>query len=71
MKEEKQQMESGIYKLSIPLFDSKGNLNPDGQWDLYFGANSNIRPFIFIPETQASVNNFVVFFLKGYSSKSE
>lgn len=48
-------------KLESELFDSKGNLNPDGQWDLYFGANSNIRPFIFIPETQASVNNFVCY----------
>ena len=46
-------------KLESELFDEDGNLKwdaetgePLGEWDKYFGSDSNIRPFLFIPDTQ-------------------
>lgn len=32
-----------------------------GEVDKYFGESSNIRPYLFIPETQASVKNYVCY----------
>ncbi len=43
------------------LFDSEGNLNETGEWDVYFGENSFIRPFLFIPETQDTVANYLCY----------
>ena len=54
-------------ELESELFDEDGNLNIDedgnltGEVDRYFGANSNIRPFLFIPETQDEVKNYVCY----------
>lgn len=54
-------------ELESELFDEDGNLNIDedgnltGEVDRYFGENSNIRPFLFIPETQDEVNNYVCY----------
>ena len=54
-------------ELESELFDEDGNLNIDedgnltGEVDRYFGINSNIRPFLFIPETQDEVNNYVCY----------
>ena len=54
-------------ELESELFDEDGNLNIDedgnltGEVDRYFGSNSNIRPFLFIPETQDEVNNYVCY----------
>ena len=54
-------------ELESELFDEDGNLNIDedgnltGEVDRYFGGNSNIRPFLFIPETQDEVNNYVCY----------
>ena len=54
-------------ELESELFDEYGNLNIDedgnltGEVDRYFGGNSNIRPFLFIPETQDEVNNYVCY----------
>ena len=53
--------------LESELFNDKGNINwewdeknkkyePLGEWDRYFGSNSNIRPFLFIPDTQTKVH---------------
>lgn len=41
------------------LFDDKGNLFHDGEWDKYF--TSNIRPYLFIPETQDKVRNYLCY----------
>lgn len=57
-------------KLESELFDSNGNINaeydektgeliPLGEWDRYFSYN--IRPFIFVPETQAFTDNFLCY----------
>lgn len=43
------------------LFDEEGNLNEDGEWDIYFGENSYIRPFLFIPQTQDTVTNYLCY----------
>ena len=50
------------------LFDEDGNLliNKDtgellGEVDRYFGDNSNIRPSLFIPDTQTTVNSYVCY----------
>ena len=59
-------------ELESELFDEDGNLNIDedgnltGEVDRYFGGNSNIRPFLFIPETQDEVKNYVCY-QTGYS----
>lgn len=37
------------------------NNEPLGEWDRYFGENANIRPYLFIPETQTNVRNFVCY----------
>lgn len=49
--------------------DDKGNLvlniddngEPTGEWDRYFGSTGNIRPFLFIPETQTDVGHYVCY----------
>lgn len=42
------------------LFDEKGNINVNGEWDIYFGTC--IRPYIpFIEEVQDSANNFLCY----------
>lgn len=54
------------------LFDKDGNINwewneetqeyePLGEWDRYFGSNSNIRPFLFIPDTQTDVRHYICY----------
>ena len=59
-------------KLESELFDDDGNINwewnkeikeyePLGEWDRYFGSNSNIRPFLFIPETQTEVKHYICY----------
>lgn len=58
--------------LESELFDDDGNINwewnedtkeyePLGEWDRYFGSNSNIRPFLFIPDTQTEVKNYICY----------
>lgn len=56
------------HDLEPELFDDDGNINwdsetgePLGEWDRYFGSNANIRPFLFIPETQPKVKNFICY----------
>ena len=55
-------------ELEPELFDEDGNLliNEDtgellGEVDRYFGDNSNIRPSLFIPDTQTTVNSYVCY----------
>ena len=58
--------------LESELFDDDGNINwewnedtkeyePLGEWDRYFGSNSNIRPFLFIPDTQTNVKHYICY----------
>ena len=54
-------------ELESELFDGE-KLNIDeetgellGEVDRYFGENANIRPFLFIPETQDEVKNYVCY----------
>lgn len=54
-------------ELESELIDEDGNLLIDGygnlvgEVDRYFGDNANIRPFLFIPETQTDVRNYVCY----------
>ena len=59
-------------ELESELFDKDGNINWEwnedikeyevlGEWDRYFGTNSNIRPFLFIPDTQTEVKHYVCY----------
>lgn len=59
-------------ELESELFDKHGNINwewnedtkqyePLGEWDRYFGSDSLIRPFLFIPETQTTVKCYVCY----------
>ena len=55
-------------ELESELFDDDGNLNIDeetgellGDVDRYFGESSNIRPYLFIPETRTEVKHFVCY----------
>ena len=58
--------------LESELFDDDGNINwkwnedtkeyePLGEWDRYFGSDSNIRPFLFIPDTQTEVKHYLCY----------
>ena len=59
-------------ELESELFDKNGNINwewnedtkqyePLGEWDRYFGSDSLIRPFLFIPDTQTKVRNYLCY----------
>ena len=55
-------------ELESELFDDNGNLYMDeetgdllGDVDRYFGDNSYIRPDLFIPDTQTTVNSYVCY----------
>lgn len=59
-------------KLESELFDEDGNINwewneetkeyePLGEWDRYFGSDSLIRPFLFIPDTQTTVKCYICY----------
>ena len=55
-------------ELEPELFDEDGNLLIDkdtgellGEVDRYFGDNSNIRPSLFIPDTETTVNSYVCY----------
>lgn len=58
--------------LESELFDDDGNINwewneetkeyePLGEWDRYFGGDSNIRPYLFIPDTQTEVKHYICY----------
>lgn len=58
--------------LESELFDDDGNINwewnedkkeyePLGEWDRYFGSDSNIRPFLFIPDTQTETKHYICY----------
>lgn len=54
--------------LEAELFDENDNLLIDkntgellGEVDRYFGDNSNIRPYLFIPDTQTDVKHYVCY----------
>lgn len=58
--------------LEPELFDEAGNINweynedmkqyvPLGEWDKYFGESANIRPYLFIPDTQTETRTFVCY----------
>ena len=59
-------------ELESELFDKNGNINwewnedtkqyePLGEWDRYFGSDSLIRPFLFIPDTQTTVKCYICY----------
>ena len=59
-------------ELESELFDEDGNINwewnedtkqyePLGEWDRYFGSDSLIRPFLFIPDTQTTVKCYICY----------
>ena len=41
--------------------EEKQKYEPLGEWDRYFGNNSNIRPFLFIPDTQTEVKHYICY----------
>lgn len=50
------------------LFRPDGTINwdpethePEGEWELYFGDSSNIRPYLYYPETQDIVMNYLCY----------
>ena len=58
--------------LESELFDDDGSINwewnedtkeyePLGEWDRYFGGTSNIRPYLFIPDTQTEVKHYICY----------
>jgi hypothetical protein len=58
--------------LESELFNDDGNINwewneetreyePLGEWDRYFGGTSNIRPYLFIPDTQTEVKHYICY----------
>lgn len=47
--------------LEAELFNEDGTLNDTGEWDAYYGDTSLIRPFLFVPETQDIVCNYLCY----------
>lgn len=43
------------------IFNEDGTINYDGDWSVYFGDASNIRPFLFLPDTQTDNKNYVCY----------
>lgn len=41
--------------------EASGKYEVLGEWDRYFGATSNIRPFLFFPQTQTDVKHYVCY----------
>ena len=57
-----------LSKLYSNMLMIKGNINwdtetgePLGEWDRYFGSDSLIRPFLFIPDTQTTVKCYMCY----------
>lgn len=56
-----------VQELEDELFDENGNLNideegePTGEWDRYFGDNSYIKPYLYMPVTQTKLNSYVCY----------
>lgn len=57
-------------KMNVPTDDCRINwewneetkeYEPLGEWDRYFGSDSNIRPFLFIPDTQTEVKHYICY----------
>lgn len=48
-------------KYESELFNPDGTINYEGDWDLYYGTNGLIRPFLFIPQTQDEVANYLCY----------
>lgn len=50
--------------LEDELFNEDGSINYDGEWDRYFSDgyhDGNFRPYLFIPDTQDDVKNYVCY----------
>ena len=50
--------------LEDELFNEDGSINYDGEWDRYFSDgyhDGNFRPYLFIPDTQDDVRNYVCY----------
>ena len=50
--------------LENELFNEDGTINYDGEWDRYFSDSyhdGNFRPYLFIPDTQDDVKNYVCY----------
>ena len=43
------------------LFNDDGSINYEGEWDLYFGTSSNIRPYLYIPDSQDEIHNYLTY----------
>lgn len=57
-------------KIYVPTEDCRINwewneetkeYEPLGEWDRYFGGTSNIRPYLFIPDTQTEVKHYICY----------
>jgi hypothetical protein len=50
--------------LEDELFNKDGTINYDGEWDKFFSDSfhdGNIRPYLFIPDTQDDVRNYICY----------
>ena len=47
--------------LADELISKDGTINYEGEWDRYFGESSNIRPYLFFPETQEKVKHYLCY----------
>lgn len=48
-------------KFESELFNDDGTLNEEGNWDKYFGSNSNIRDFLSIPDVQTDAKSIICY----------
>lgn len=48
-------------RLNWEINEDTGEYEPSGDWEGYFNSNSNIRPFLFIPDTQTEVKHYICY----------
>lgn len=60
-KDRKMNVPTDECRINWELNEETGKYEPLGEWDRYFGSNSNIRPFLFIPDTQTEVKHYICY----------
>lgn len=60
-KERKMYVPTDDCRINWEWNDELNDYEPLGEWDRYFGSDSNIRPFLFIPDTQTEVKHYICY----------
>ena len=59
--DKKKEIPTNACRLNWEINEETGEYEPSGDWEGYFGSNGNIRPFLFIPDTQTIVKHYICY----------